>query len=353
MKYSFILVFLCCLTCSNAQETLDQSHLVESIKDKVKKTDFPKGVQLAIGIIKEDQRLVVGMEKSIRWREIQNEQRIFEIGSITKVLTSMLLSTAVSNGVVTLEDTIQNDWDIEWKIDQPITYKMLANHTSGLPRIPSNIMQYIAKNPDNPYVDYNEKDLREYLEEYAYLESDPGEKYAYSNLGVGLLAHVLCKKWGISFEQALHTYLFMPLDMVDSSTERSKLKQEPVIGMNNKGEQTSFWDFEVLAGAGAIKSTVFDLLRFMQFQLYDEGEVVKRIQQQTFEAEPYNLGLGWHITKEGWLWHNGGTGGFTSSLALNTQNNQGVVILTNIAPDHPDSKIIDQLVFELLAELSN
>ena len=353
MNYSLIVCFLCCITFANAQETSRQSDLTAFVRDKVKKTDFPKGVQLSLGIINQDQSFFIGLEKAMRWKEVENENHIFEIGSISKVFSAMLLSIAVSDGVISLDDTIQHDWGIDWKVEQPITYKMLANHTSGLPRIPSNIMKYIASNPANPYVDYSEADLIEYLENHLYLAADPGKKYAYSNLGAGLLAHLVCKQLGLKYEQALQTYIFEPLEMTNSSTKRSKLKQEPEIGINKKGEETSFWDFQVLAGAGAIKSNVTDMLRFMQFQLEGENETVKLMQQRTFEGEPFDLALGWHITKEGWLWHNGGTGGFTSSLALNTQNNQGVVILTNIAPDHPDSKIIDQLVFELLAELSN
>ena len=142
MKYSLILSVLCCITFANAQETSRQSDLTAFVRDKVKKTDFPKGVQLSLGIINQDQSFFIGLEKAMRWKEVENENHIFEIGSISKVFSAMLLSIAVSDGVISLDDTIQYDWGIDWKVEQPITYKMLANHTSGLPRIPSNIKMH-------------------------------------------------------------------------------------------------------------------------------------------------------------------------------------------------------------------
>ncbi|MGM0478516.1 MAG: serine hydrolase domain-containing protein [Bacteroidota bacterium] len=309
-------------------------------------------MQFAIGIIDGDEKITYGLEMNENWEKLDNASSIFEIGSVSKVFTSLLLTQAEERELLKITDTIQHDLDIGWKIQQPITYQMLANHTSGLPRIPSNLLKDALLHPENPYAKYDEEALVIYLEKKMKLKTNPGEEYAYSNLGAGLLAYLVCEQLEMSYEEALRQMIFNKLEMDHSSSERSSYNEAEIIqGLNKKGKPTSNWDFEVMAGAGAIKSNVEDMLKFMDAQLNDENESIEKLQAKTFEGDRFDLALGWHIIPdEEWLWHNGGTGGYKSSLVLDPETNKGVVILTNISSGHQDARFIDYLGFLLLKE---
>ena len=91
----------------------------------------------------------------------------------------------------------------------------------------------------------------------------------------------------------------------------------------------------------------------MNSQMNDNIVEIEKLQTKTFEGDQFDLALGWHIIPdEDWLWHNGGTGGFKSSLVLDTESKNGVVILTNISAGHKDARFIDELGFMLLKRLN-
>lgn len=337
---------------SFSQESSEKQSLIEFTKAHLEEKTFPENVQFAIGVIRGEDEFTFGLKKAEKWEEIENSKDIFEIGSITKVFTSLLLVKAVDKGLLKLSDTIQNDWEIAWKETTPITYEMLANHTSGLPRIPTNFIKYAMMNQQNPYEKYDEEALIEYLEENMSLNSVPGEKYAYSNLGAGLLAYLLCKKLDVTYEEALQQLIFESTSMKNTTTEREQFEDQLVKGLDDKGKPTSNWDFDALAGAGAIKSNVVDMLKFMQSQLTDTTQTIQLLQTMTYEGDPFNMALGWHIIPgKDLLWHNGGTGGYRSSIVLDSKTNKGVIILTNISAGHKDAGSIDELVFLLLEKM--
>jgi CubicO group peptidase (beta-lactamase class C family) len=353
MKYILSIFTVFTVLIVFAQEKIEKSSLVNLASKQLGEKKFPKNVQFAIGVIDGDDQMTFGFEMKEDWSTLDNENSIFEIGSISKVFTSMLLANAISEGVMNLTDTVQNELAIDWKVEKPITYKMLANHTSGLPRIPSNLMKHALLNKENPYAKYEEEALIKYLEKKMSLKSEPGEKYAYSNLGAGLLGYLVCKKLDLTYEEAIQKYLLEPSSMNNTSTSRDNIEGDMVTGLNKKGKPTSNWDFDVFAGAGAIKSNVVDMLNFIDLQVSDTSETIKLMQTKTHEGEPFHLALGWHIIPStGWLWHNGGTGGFKSSLAIDTKTNNGVVILTNISSGHENARFVDELVFMLLKEIN-
>src|SRR5262249_11166935 len=121
---------------------------------------------------------------------------VFEIGSITKVFTSLLLADAVKRREVALTDPISKFLPDRVKSpergDRAITLQDLSTHTSGLPRLPAN---FAPKNASNPYADYSVEDLYQFLGGYQ-LTRDIGTQYEYSNLGGGLLGHVLALRAG-------------------------------------------------------------------------------------------------------------------------------------------------------------
>ena len=120
-----------------------------------------------------------------------NGDTIFEIGSVTKVFTSLLLADMVARNEVALNDPIAkylpSDVKTPGRNGQSITLEDLATHTSGLPRLPTN---FAPKDPANPYADFSVPQLYEFLSTYT-LSRDIGSQYDYSNLGGGLLGHLL------------------------------------------------------------------------------------------------------------------------------------------------------------------
>ncbi len=278
-----------------------------------------------------------------------NSVKVFEIGSITKVFTSTLLANLVINKQVKLDDPINKYLDFNINGDQTISFLSLANHTSGLPRLPSNLNLYLA-DPKNPYAAYDKGKLESYLKDSLQTNDTSETEYEYSNLGAGLLAYIIGEIENKSFEEMLQERIFTKYKMNQSSTDINKFKNDLVKGLDPEGNETSNWDLSALKGAGAILSTVQDLAQFAKAQFESKNEALSLTQKSTSNAFPnMDMGLGWHIIKDkNYLFHNGGTGGYTSSIVLDLAEKNGVIILSNVSAFHPDMSKIDQLSMELI-----
>lgn len=318
---------------------------------------FPSGTQLAIALIDSGQVSFTGIKRindTIQFAE--NSQNIFEIGSITKVFTSTLLASLVQEGQLQLKDSIQSYLDFDIKTDKKTSFQQLANHTSGLPRLPSN-MNIFTTDPNNPYKNYDTQKLRAYLTEKIKIKHAPGTQYGYSNLGVGILGFVLATYSGQSYEDLLQKRIFSKYGMLHSTTERAKVVDDLIQGLNPNGKITSNWDLGALAGAGAILSSVSDLSKFALAQFDTQNEALILTQQPTFTInDNMKIGLGWHLLKakngNKLIWHNGGTGGYTSSMTLDVISQNGVIILSNVSAFHKKMGNIDKLCFGLVNMLN-
>ena len=270
---------------------------------------------------------------------------VFEIGSITKVFTAALLADMVARGEVRLEDPISKYLPASAKLPtrngREITLVDLSTQFSGLPRLPSNIS---PKDGRNPYADYTVDQLYSFLAGYE-LTRDIGERYEYSNLGVGLLGHVLALRAGKSYEQLLTERILEPLGMKDTRIVlTSGMSRRLARGHDEAGAPAANWDLPTLAGAGALRSTPNDMLKFLAANLDSARTPVARALATTRVARrdvpggPLQIGLGWHILSpfgQPIVWHNGGTGGYRAFIGLDDRNKRGVVVLSNksISPD--------------------
>ena len=226
----------------------------------------------------------------------------------------------------------------------------MANHTSGLPRLPSNL-DLTKVNPENPYKEYKEKELKEYL--IKHLELSHKGEYQYSNLGAGLLGYTLSKIEKDTYERLLQKKIFSKYDMQNSTTDINKIKGNLVKGLNNEGKEIPNWEFFVLAGAGGILSSIKDLSKFVAAQFDCSNKELKLTRKKTFEVNKnMDIGLGWHLLKSQskniWYWHNGGTGGYSSSMTFDEKTKNGIIILSNVSAFNPKMGNIDKLCFELM-----
>ncbi len=260
----------------------------------------------------------------------------FEIGSISKVFTSIILAKMVGEGTVALDDPVQkylpDGVTVPSKDGKQITLVELATHTSGLPRLPTNLA---PADPHNPYADYTAEKLYAYLNS-AQLVSTPGEKVAYSNLGVGLLGHALARAAGKSYEALLADVVTGPLGLTQTSVQLSQAQQQRFAqGYDADGNPAEAWNFDVLVGAGGIRSTGSDMVDFLRANMHQKGELADAIgltQKPRVQAHGEvegHMGLGWIIRPDGVVWHNGGTGGFHSFIGFSPQDDVGVVVLAN------------------------
>jgi CubicO group peptidase (beta-lactamase class C family) len=319
--------------------------------------DFPKYTELAIAVVEGEDISFYGFIKKDSIFEVkENATAIFEIGSITKVFTSTLLAHQVVNKKMKLDQLVKKLLPFKLKGNPKITLESLSNHTSGLPRLPDNLFPMMVNNPSNPYKGYNAEKLKEYCTKQLSLTNEIGAQSNYSNLGAGLLGYAICQKTKKSYETLLQEFIFTPLKMNQSTTNRSLVEEQLIRGLSPEGKVTNNWDLEVLAPAGNILSSVQDLSKFV-FANFDTENPVYKLQQTKTKIISKNMAiaLGWHIvqskTGKKLHWHNGGTGGYTSSMAIDLSNKRGVVLLSNVSAFHPKMSNIDALVFNLMETL--
>ena len=320
--------------------------------------DLPVNTELSIAILQDGQKEFIGIKRIQDTIEIvENKNKIFEIGSISKVFTSTLLAEFVSYQKLKLEVPIQKYLEFPINLREPINFLQLSNHSSGLPRMPDNFNQY-ATDMFNPYKDYGENELKEYLSKKITLQSIPGEVSNYSNLGAGLLGYVLTKISDKGYNDLLSEYIYSKYNMVNTTCIGDDIQGEIVSPLDTKGNPVSHWDFNVLAPAGGIFSNISDMAKFAEAQLDPKYKALQLTHQKTISVnDNLDVGLGWHILKNqnsnDWLWHNGGTGGFTTSMAVDVSNQKAVIVLSNCSTFNENHQNIDLLCFKLLNEISN
>ena len=318
--------------------------------------EFPNNTQLAIAILHNGTTNFYGIKReNDTVFNIDNHDSVFEIGSISKVFTATLLADMVVNQQLGLDDNI-NDY-LEWPLkgDVKITFKQLSNHTSGLPRLPTNL-PLDSVELQNPYKDYDEQKLKQYVTQHLQLNQNPGEKSEYSNLGVGLLGFMLSKIDSTSYENLLQSKICTKYKLVRTTTDRDQIRSHLIKGLDENGNETPNWDLNVLVGAGGILSSVADLSNFARAQFNDSDQILSLTRKVSFSLEPNKaeMGLGWAIQKDigkKLIMHSGGTGGYRSNIVLNMANQNGVIILSNLSAFHKNNMNIDNLGIRLLKTL--
>ena len=264
------------------------------------------------------------------------ERVIFEIGSISKVFTSLLLAQTVLEGKAALTDPISKYLPADLTLDPnvaAITLEQLASHTSGLPRLPSNLGTTVAA---DPYANFTVPRLYEFLRQFHPAVAPP-QPVAYSNLGGGLLGHVLERIHGKSYATLLAERICGPLGLTDTVIELSA-EQQTRFAVPHSGSMSVLpWQLGALPGAGGIRSTAAELVKFGQAllspssPLHAAWELVRQPRADS-GATGDRIGLAiFSATVDGVTLYNhaGGTGGFRSMIELTPATGRVVVLLLN------------------------
>ena len=264
---------------------------------------------------------------------------VFEIGSITKVFTAIILADMAERGQVKLDDPIAmylpKNMRVPERSGKKITLIDLSTQTSGLPRMPDNFKPSDVR---NPYKDYTVEQLYDFLSRHE-LRRDPGALFEYSNLGVGLLGHVLTLAAKKPYEQLVKERILDPLDMDHTAiTLTPWMQQHLARGHNTANEPVSNWDVGVLGAAGALRSTMNDMLKFAHANLQTKGRLQQVMQKTHVERAPAlkggGIGMNWIIRGldgQEVIWHNGGTGGYRTWMGVDQKKGLAAVVLTNSA----------------------
>jgi CubicO group peptidase (beta-lactamase class C family) len=319
---------------SPSSSALLPARVEQAITARIAAGEYPA---MVVAVVDGDRSHVYGFGKLPNGKA-PDADTLFQIGSVTKTFTAILLAEAVDRGKVELDTPVADllpGFKIPSRDGKTITLGELAMQVSGLPRLPTNMQ---PADPRDPYADYDAAKLKAFLAGYK-LPRDPGAKYEYSNLGLGLLGYALARHAGTSYPQLLQSRVFGPLGMTSTSaTLKEPLAPRWAPGHDEQGKPAQPWHLDALAGAGAINSTGTDMLRYLEANM-GRGEGALR-RAMKFAHEPRRavggderIGLAW-MTKRGKsgdvVWHNGMTGGYASFLGFTADGTRGVMILTNI-----------------------
>jgi CubicO group peptidase (beta-lactamase class C family) len=310
-------------------------------------------VGMVVGVVAGDKELIVS-------RGRVSADGVFDVGSITKLFTALLLADMASRSEVGLDDPLDRFLPAgvrapRWQ-GREITLLDLATHTSGLPRLPRNLLVRATLHGSDPYRGYTLEDLHRGLAATR-LRRPPGSGYCYSNFGFAVLGDALALAVGAGYEQLVVDRVCGALTLGETAFKlNSELASRRENGHGGRGQPVPDWDLAAFAPAGGLRSTMRDMVRFLRVNL-EPGctELATALEDAQRRRRPIGgteeIGLAWHLRQDSGTtvaWHNGGTGGFGGFVAIGRERRTGIAILYN----SPPSAAVDAAAFGLLSDLS-
>jgi CubicO group peptidase (beta-lactamase class C family) len=321
------------MTETNAPPLLSDDEIRALLKERI--DSYRLSVGISVGITDGGQRRLISYGSCRRATGMPvSADTIFEIGSVTKLFTVLLLADMAQRGELSITDPVAKHLPSHVPVPmhgEPVmTLAHLACHTSGLPRIPHNIDAVYSA---NPYAGYSVDRLYEFLGSCT-LQWPSGQREDYSNLGMGLLGHVLSLHAGADYEPLIKTRICAPLGMTNTAIALSPAMEKALAtGHDDSLDPVPNWDLGVLAGAGGLRSNVSDLLNFLEALGAPVSSLAAAI--ELFKAPVESGGLGrLHPTRDGYslIWHEGHTGGYNAFVGYIPEWRRGVVVLANGYP---------------------
>ncbi len=299
----------------------------------------PENAGLSIGILKNGKTVFYHYGETRKGTAtLPSGRSIYEIGSVSKSFTGILLAKAIEEQKVKADDDIRNYLpescqNLAYK-QTPITLVQLANHTSGIPRLPGNLTAQKNFDEKDPYRHYTKELLFNYLRKLK-LKTMPGTVSEYSNTGMALLGVILEGVYGKSYEALVKEKITDPLRMAHTYQEvPAAEKPQFCTGYDEQGHETPYWNLGEIPGCGGLRSTPEDMMLYLQANLEEKDPAIKLSHATTFQSSKYNsLGMAWQkqqsLSGDELIWHNGGTYGFSSFMGFMKSKNCGVVVLSN------------------------
>ena len=267
---------------------------------------------------------------------------IYEIGSITKTFTGILLANAILEKKINVEEDVRTylneSYDnLNYK-ETPIRILNLANHSSGLPE---DIIPKEFESLTNPtmfdIVQIFEEDTGSmFLRDLHNVKLDftPGDNIKYSNTGMILLGIILEKIYDTKYPLLINRYFTLPLDMKNTETVLYKSETNNyTIGYDKARKIMPHITFQIAGAAGGLKSTTSDMINYIKANINADNKAIELSHKQTISKNGQEIGLGWKIRfdlfGEKMLWHDGGEPGFSSYIAIIPDKKIGIICLTN------------------------
>jgi CubicO group peptidase (beta-lactamase class C family) len=290
------------------------------------------GSGLAIGVSKDGVRRVFAYAAA-------RPDSLFEIGSISKTFTGLMLARMVEQGRARFDEPVRAllpPGTVAKPSGNEISLLDLATHHSGLPPIPDNFL--ISES--NPCSDYGAADLYAYLAKRG-VEKPRDVSFVYSNLGMGLLGQALAVRAGTSYSDLLREEVTRPLGLTDTVVSLSEEQNRRFMqGLDAKRNPVHPCNLDALAGAGGVRSSASDMLTYIEANLHPErftSMAQSLVDSHRLRADApggMQIGLAWVYKPDiGEYWHNGATAGFTSHAFFNPKGDYGAVVLLNNGPN--------------------
>ncbi|MFC1405617.1 MULTISPECIES: serine hydrolase [Streptacidiphilus] len=288
----------------------------------------------------------------------------FEVGSVTKTFTALVLAEAVARGDVSLNDPVARylppGTAPAHRSGEPITLLHLATHTSGLPRLPRGMLRTAARSwSSNPYGSYSDRQLLSSLAATR-VRARPGSRVHYSNLGVGLLGRALAEAAGVPYAELLRDRVLEPLSLTRTTCDPGCAQATGYW----HGRARPPWSIAALPGAGALRSTAGDLLRYLLVLLDPTVAAGRRasLAQALADVQRPRLQLPRTGERTCLVWslrpapgrdlffHSGATRGFTAFIGFCPQARTGLAAVANTTPGCRSTFIQD--AYTLLQDLA-
>ncbi|HUG18381.1 MAG TPA: serine hydrolase domain-containing protein [Planctomycetaceae bacterium] len=318
------------------QDQLSGSEIGRHI-DTLARQYLPDHGGIAVGVIVGRESEVYGYGLTRQDGTTPDENTLFELASAGKTFTALVLADMSLKGELALTDPIEQYLPKKVRTpkygDRGIQLIDLASQSSGLPSLTEN---FHPTNPLNPYADFTVEEMYEGLG-MVKIEAPIGKSYAYSNLGFGLLGHILSLETSMDYEDLVIARICDPLSMHSTRMTLDENLKSRLAKPHDGGQAVEVWEDTTLAGAGSFLSTPHDMLLYVQAHWDEQNPLSEAMQLATRKRRPTDaparaIGLGWFTDSENALdivWHNGGAGGSRSYLAMIPDREVGVVILSN------------------------
>lgn len=287
------------------------------------------------------------------------KETLYKIGSLSKLFTATLLAYLVEGDVISLDDTIATYLPDSLQANaqlQSISFKQLANHSSGLPKVPNNLEQSSNYNAEQPYANYTTTELYQFLKS-AKLVSEPGEEYHYSEVGYALLADLISSITQKTYEANIQETIAIPLGLqrTFAAIDPSIPVEKPNKSKAKEVKQTvPAAGHSAMEGANGLHSTLQDLLRFAQYQFKMPENQLENALALTrlfsFYLPPNtDIGLGWNMNMFQdviYYWHSSSYATGSSYIAIIPDLKSAVILLSDTAK--PVEEASQQILENLL-----